>query len=108
LKAKIKSTALEPRIRCVQCGKASINVSEGVDFVLAFYMVHEVPDKTSLFRQLKVILSQQGKFLLVEPKLFHVSRKDFEATTKIAEAVGFRVNEGPKLPLSWSAVLRNA
>jgi len=107
LTAKIKSTALESRIKCVHCGKDNINVSDGVDFILAFYMVHEVPDKTSLFKQLRAILNQQGQFLLVEPKMFHVSRKDFDATTRIAEAAGFRINEGPKLLLSWSAVLRN-
>ena len=50
---KVKGTALEERIKLVKCEKDSINVSEKVDFVLAFYMVHEVPDKNSLFKQLK-------------------------------------------------------
>jgi ubiquinone/menaquinone biosynthesis C-methylase UbiE len=105
---KIRGTELEARIKRVKCGKDSINISEHVDFILAFYMVHEVPDKNSFFKQLKTILNERGIFLLVEPKLFHVSRKGFELTTKVAEENGFNTYPGPKLRLSWSAVLRNA
>lgn len=105
---KIRGTELEPRINCVHCEKGNINISETVDFILAFYMVHEVPDKNALFRQLKAVLSRDGQFLLVEPKLFHVSRKSWEKTTAIATANAFTLNKGPKLRFSWSAVLRNA
>jgi len=105
--AKIKGTDLESRIRCVQCGKDSINVTEPVDFALAFYVVHEVPDKLSFFRQVKNILKPSGKFLLVEPKLFHVSRKEFEQTTGIAAQAGFSISPARKLMLSWSALLEN-
>jgi ubiquinone/menaquinone biosynthesis C-methylase UbiE len=106
LSDKIKGTSFEPRIRCVQCSRTSINVSEPVDFILTFYMVHEVPDKASLFKQLRAIVKSQGQFLLVEPKLFHVSRSEFQSTVDIAERVGFRSSPGPKLPFSWSAILR--
>ena len=41
-------------------------------------MVHEVPDKESFFRQLKSIMKEKGRVLLVEPKLFHVSRHPVE------------------------------
>jgi len=107
LATKITGTALDRRIVRVQCGKTSINVSQCVDFILAFYMVHEVPDKESFFRQLKAVLNQQGSFLLVEPKMFHVSRDEFRSTLKTAEAAGFNVSEGPKLLLSWTAILRH-
>jgi ubiquinone/menaquinone biosynthesis C-methylase UbiE len=104
---KVRGTILEERIKRVKCDQDKINVSDTVDFILTFYMVHEVPDKNSLFRQLKSILKQQGQVLLVEPKLFHVSRKEFELTTKVAENNGFRIHQGPKLRFSWSAVLSN-
>ncbi len=105
LSQKIKGTLLEPRITLVQCQQDHINVAEEVDFVLAFYMVHEVPDKAALFRQLRALLKKNGTMLLVEPKLFHVSRKDFEATLGVAVNAGFTVSEGPKLLFSWSAIL---
>jgi len=104
---KIKGTELEKRIQFVKCSTDSINVHEQVDFILTFYMVHEVPDKSSLFKQLRAVLKNNGQFLLVEPKLFHVSKEEFAATLKIAGENGFKVNPGPKLPFSWSAVLRH-
>jgi hypothetical protein len=68
-------------------------------------MVHEVPEKVSLFSSLKNILNDNGKVLLVEPKLFHVSKKEFSTTLEIAEKTGFKITKGPKLPFSFSALL---
>lgn len=106
LRNKIKGTELETRIKTVRCEPGTINVSETVDFILAFYMVHEVPDKNSLFKQLKAILKQDGQLLLVEPKMFHVSESEFALTTRVAVESGFIVSQGPKLSFSWSAVLK--
>lgn len=102
---KIKGTELEERIRLVKCDSDSINIRERVDFILTFYMVHEVPDKNSLFKQLKSVLKEEGQYLLVEPKLFHVSRKAWVATLKLAEENGFKVSPGPRMGFSWSAIL---
>ena len=105
LRKKINGTELESRIKPVLCNQGEINVSDTVDFILAFYMVHEVPDKQSFFRQLKAILNKRGQCLLVEPKMFHVSRKEFEQTTRIAEESGFAIHRGPRVRFSWSALL---
>jgi ubiquinone/menaquinone biosynthesis C-methylase UbiE len=104
---KIKGTELEERTKLVHCDKDKIKVLERVDFILAFYMVHEIIDKNSFFKELKNILNEKGQFLIVEPKLFHVSQKEFDATAKLAEYNGFKIYHGPKLPLSWSAILKN-
>ncbi len=40
VKEKITGTELEERILLHKCGKDNIGVSEAVDFVLLFYMVH--------------------------------------------------------------------
>ena len=106
LKNKISGTELEQIVKLVKCDKDKINVSEKVDFSLTFYMVNEVPDKESFFKELKNLLNERGQFLIVEPKLFHVSKKEFELTIKIAENNGFKIYEGPKLPFSWSAILK--
>ncbi|MCX6138898.1 MAG: methyltransferase domain-containing protein, partial [Ignavibacteriales bacterium] len=108
LSSKIKGTELQERIRLVKCDKDKTNVSDRVDFILAFYMVHEVPEKMSFFKELKNILNEKGQFLLIEPKLFHVSEEEFKSTTALAVMVGFKLCQGPTLPLSWSAVLKNA
>ena len=105
LQGKIKGTELEERILPVRCDRDAINVRHCADFLLAFYMVHEVPDKESLFRQLAEVLNMNGRMLLVEPKFFHVSRGAFAATTAVAGRCGFNVGPGPRLPFSWSALL---
>ena len=105
IRDKIKGSAFEERIKLVKCEQDNITISETVDFILTFYMVHEVPNKENFFRQLVNLLKDQGQYLIVEPKLFHVSRKEFQATLSIAQHNGFEIHEGPRLLASWSAVL---
>ena len=52
LRSKIKATELESRIELHQCDQNKIGISEQVDFILLFYMVHEVPEKASFFTEL--------------------------------------------------------
>jgi ubiquinone/menaquinone biosynthesis C-methylase UbiE len=105
IRNKIHGTELEERIKLIKSEEDKINVPEKVDFILAFYMVHEVPDKNKLFIDLINVLDDKGQFLLVEPKLFHVSKKEFSATLKMAVNAGFKINKGPKLIFSFSAIL---
>jgi len=106
LRNKIYGTPLEKRIQLIKCEQNEIIIPEKVDFILAFYMVHEVPDKDKLFATLKNSLDKNGNFLIVEPKLFHVSKKEFASTISKAETAGFKAADGPKLPFSFSSVLR--
>ncbi|MBP1648145.1 MAG: Methyltransferase type 11 [Bacteroidetes bacterium] len=105
LRERIEGTELEKRVRLVKCEENDINVHERVDFILAFYLVHEIPDKARFFRQLMNVLNDNGRALLIEPKLFHVSRKAFATTTRLAEESGFHVLDGPRVRFSWSALL---
>ncbi|NWF88493.1 MAG: class I SAM-dependent methyltransferase [Ignavibacteriaceae bacterium] len=104
--SKIKGTELEKRIKLIQSESDKINVTDKVDFILAFWMVHEVPDKNSFFKELYIVLKETGQFLVVEPKHFHVSKKEFELTLKTAKENGFKIMQGPKLLLSQTALLK--
>jgi len=108
LRDKIYGTSLEKIIQLIKCEQDEITLPKKVDFILAFYMVHEVPNKDKLFAALKNVLQENGEFLIVEPKLFHVSKKEFDSTIEKAKAVGFKAVKGPKLPFSFSAILKNA
>ena len=103
---KVQGTSLEKIIQLIKCEKDGIVIPEKVDFILAFYMVHEVPDKDKFFATIKNFLNDRGELLIVEPKLFHVSKKEFASTISKAEAVGFKAAEGAKLPFSFSSVLK--
>jgi len=108
LTGKIKGTDLSTRISMVKSDPGNLNVSGPVDFILTFYMVHEVPDQAAFFRQLFPLLREGGKVLIVEPKMFHVSRAQFSNTIRQAEAAGFLSTEGPRLPMSWSTLLKKS
>jgi ubiquinone/menaquinone biosynthesis C-methylase UbiE len=103
---KIRGTELESRITLHKCEADKIGLSEHVDFALAFYMVHEVPDQSAFFKEVAPILKPDGRFLVVEPP-FHVSKAGFEETIGKAGDAGFVVVERPKVFLGRAAVLRN-
>ena len=106
IRAKIQGTALEKRISLHKCEQDRIGVFGNLDFVLAFYMIHEVPNPKGLFEEIFSILKRNEQFLIVEPKLFHVSKRAFEETVRKAKEAGFEAVEEPKIFFSRSTVFR--
>ena len=105
LRDKIQGTVLEERVTLHKCEENSTNMSEHVDFVLLFYMVHEVPDVEGFFSEVETILNPGGQVLMVEPP-FHVSKKAFKNTIKKANDAGLAVVERPKLFLNKAVLLK--
>lgn len=99
LRAKIRGTELEKRITLHKCSEDRIGVSDSVDFVLAFYMVHEIPNQQEFFNEIRSILKPNGLVLVVEPPL-HVSKKAFEETITKARDAGLTPVERPRIFLS--------
>jgi ubiquinone/menaquinone biosynthesis C-methylase UbiE len=106
VKQKIKDGGLERRIELHKCEENKIGVTENVDFILAFYMIHEVPDQEKLFRELKSILKPHGKIFVVEPR-FHVSKKSFDEMLEVVKNIGFDILDRPKIFFSRSVLLTN-
>ena len=104
LKKRVEKEGLSSRIRIRLCERASLGVDEMVDFVNAFWMVHEVPDTREFLKQIHSVLKPQRKFLVAEPKL-HVSAKQFQEMVDTAQSVGFSVSDEPRISLSRSVVL---
>ena len=105
LREKAEVAALENRILVHKSEKDKVGVTEPVDFVLLFYVVHEVPNAEALFKEMLAILKPDGQVLVVEPP-FRVSKEEFEKTLKKAESAGFTVAGRPKIFLSKAAVLK--
>lgn len=105
VRCKIKGTELEERITLHKCEINKIGVTDHVDFVLLFYMVHEVPNKFRFFDEIATILKPNGQILLVEPP-FHVSKLAFEETIKKARDAGFSDTEGPHMHFHKTAILK--
>jgi ubiquinone/menaquinone biosynthesis C-methylase UbiE len=78
------------RIELHQCASGSLELTAEADFILAFYMVHEVPDAAGFFKETRKILKKGGHLLIVEPR-FHVKKAAFDAMIALAIQNGFTV-----------------
>ncbi len=106
LKARAGKEGLISRITMVKASGESLNMA-GQDpavFALAFYVVHEVPDKARLFLELWNALGPCGKLLVAEPTM-HVTPEEFQTSLRIAESAGFRAIGEPKVLLSRAVLL---
>jgi ubiquinone/menaquinone biosynthesis C-methylase UbiE len=93
------------RIRFHRAEEDNLNISEQVDFALAFWMAHEVNDEARFFEQVFSALKPAGAFLIAEPRM-HVTQSRFEELLKFAENAGFKINTAPQIRISRAAVLK--
>ena len=105
LRSRSQKAGLGDRIITHLAGKDSIRIEKEIDFALAFWMVHEVPNRERFFHEIRAILKPDGLFLLTEP-LIHVTGKMFEETTQTAEEAGFVVREKPGIFFCRSLLLQ--
>ncbi len=84
----------------------NLNMDEKVDFILIFYMLHEVPNQKHFLEELKGLLKEDGTILISEPK-FHVKKEDFEKSIKLIKDSGFKIIEEPKIFISRSVLLKS-
>ena len=75
-----------------------------VDFALAFYMVHEVPDAAAFLTLVRSTLAPGGRLLVVEPKM-HVSARHYAGTVDAARKAGFKIDDSPKIRQSRTMLL---
>ena len=66
-----------------------IGLEETANFALLFAVVHEVPDKEKLFRDIFQMLKPGGRVLFAEPK-GHINTTDFENSSDRAKKAGFK------------------
>jgi len=88
-----------------RCQPDSLDLTEEADFILAFWMAHEVPGSKAFFRQIAGLLRREGRFLLVEPK-GHVGREDFERQIVAVQAAGPSTLASPKIAISRAALFQ--
>ena len=104
VKQKAEMHGVLNRINVHKCSLDSLNLTEQADFILAFWMAHEVPDKDRFFTEIKELLKPDGVFLFSEPK-FHISKKAYEESVKLAERNGLVVIEQRKILFSRSVLM---
>ena len=101
---RVEQAGVQDRVELHQCGRERIGLSARVDFVLAFWMVHEVPNAVALLAEMHDALNPDGRLLLVEPKL-HVGRRDFEKEVDAALEAKLKLLARPTVRFSHAALL---
>ena len=104
LDKRARKAGVGDRIDTHRCQKNSLGVTGPVDFALAFYSIHEVPDARSVIGEIHGLIRPSGQFLIVEP-IGHVNAARFENLLSLGQETGFKVNDRPRIKLSRAALL---
>jgi ubiquinone/menaquinone biosynthesis C-methylase UbiE len=108
LERRARRAGLAQRIEC-RLGKGSSlgvgDLAASVDFVLAYAVVHELPDASVFFHEAARALRTGGRILFAEPS-GPVDEKLFAAELGAARAAGLEMESTPSLRRSLAAVLR--
>jgi len=105
VKVKIDRARLQDVISLHKTREDQTGLNIMADFVLAFYIVHEIPNQGKVIKELCSLLNPDGKLLIVEPP-FHVSDDEFSATINFAKSAGLIQIGSPKIFMSKTAVLK--
>jgi len=101
---KISGTDFEGIVQIHKCQEKCINLTEEIDFVLAFYSFHEMSSLEKIIDEIKVLLKPDGKILIAEQK-FHVRKEAFREIIDLMKIKGFRVIGTPKVFLSRAVLM---
>ncbi len=93
-KAKEKATkhGVVDRMAFHECATDGIGLSGTFSVIVAFFMVHEVPERDGFMKEIAELLKPGGLFYLVEP-FFHAGRKLIDEELGLAEKYGMQLME---------------
>jgi ubiquinone/menaquinone biosynthesis C-methylase UbiE len=107
LKRRAAKVGLADRIEARVAARESLAIDDlkaSVDFILAFAMVHEMPDAGKFFREASLAARNGAALLLAEPR-GHVKDVMFENELKVAADAGFAFVARPAISGSHAALL---
>ncbi len=107
LRRRLAKARLEDRVDARVAKQNTLGVADlrgQVDFVLAYHVVHEMPEVASFFVEAGDALKPAGTLLLVEPA-GHVAGTQFEAELQAASAAGLTVTVRSSSRRGHTAVL---
>jgi ubiquinone/menaquinone biosynthesis C-methylase UbiE len=104
VKRRAEKAGVSGRIRIHRCAPDNLGIDTPVDFILTFWMVHEVADINLFFRQISSCLKPHGKIFVVEPR-FHVSSRRFQDILLSARQNGLEEYGTAPVHFSRSAIL---
>lgn len=103
LSARASDQGLSDRIRLHPGEVHGLPSESTFDFILTFWMAHEVPGLQSFMDELYCRLKQGGRYFLAEPRI-HVSRERFRQIADAPVKAGFIPCETPSIRFSRAVV----
>jgi 2-polyprenyl-3-methyl-5-hydroxy-6-metoxy-1,4-benzoquinol methylase len=97
LTRRAEKSGVSQIVRAYLATPESLGDHPKADFVLTFWMVHELPDQRPFLTQIFNLMKPGGRI--------HVTAKAFARTLAIAAEIGFVVKERPKVSVSHGALL---
>jgi ubiquinone/menaquinone biosynthesis C-methylase UbiE len=107
LKKRVAKTGFSDVISPRLCPPGSLGIDDlagKVDFAMLFAVVHEVPDRELIFKELWRSLKTGGSVLFAEPK-GHETQAGFDRSIGIAKNCGFTVTETQRIWRSYAVLL---
>ncbi len=105
VRKKVNQAGLQNTIDLHKCQNDRIALNQEFDFILIFYMLHEVPDQTAFLKEILALLKKNGKALITEPK-FHVTKKEFRLSVELLKKIGFEIIDEPDIFFSRSVLIK--
>ena len=107
LEKRARKVGLSEWIETHVCKEDSLGLEKyagKIDFALAVFVLHEIPDQSRFLTEVGETLKPSGRFLISEPK-GHVRESDFEKSVSLAERANFRVVDRPRFSRALSVLL---
>ncbi|HPW66688.1 MAG TPA: class I SAM-dependent methyltransferase [Salinivirgaceae bacterium] len=105
LQQKLQNSELRKQVEIHNNNENKLNLSEKVDFILAFYSFHEMKFIDNIINDLTRIVKPETKILISEQKL-HVSKSTFNNIIEKMENNGFEISEQPMIFFSRTVIMR--
>ena len=103
VRKKIQKSDLTDIVKLHLSRPEGIGLAEKCDFILIFYMLHEVPDPVKFLREIRSLLKPEGRVLIVEPK-WHVTQNDFQESIGLMKQAGLDILAEPRIRFSRAVV----
>lgn len=107
VKGKVTAAGMAAAVSFHLCGRQTIGLEDKFDFILLFWMLHEVPDQARFLREIHALLKANGQVLVAEP-MWHVSWKKFKGSINLMKQAGLNVEAEPRIRFSRAVVAKRA
>jgi ubiquinone/menaquinone biosynthesis C-methylase UbiE len=101
---RARRAGVQDRVRTRLATPGSLPLDDDLSFVLAFWMLHEVPDLAGFLARVRDALVPGGGMLVAEPRI-HVDDRMFADEMAAAREAGFAVRAVPGIRISHAALL---